>query len=108
MKADRSLQLTKESAQPGHTRHKAVEGHVHGSRCKPLGQQLHHPPIALHSCQKEGQLKLRGETGSREAVRVTHTCIPTDCRAALSSKGLIVPDESSSNWKKTDWEETIC
>lgn len=65
IKADRSLQVTKESAQPGDTWHKAVEGHVHGSRCKPLSQQLHHPPIALHSCQGEKQMKLRGQTGSR-------------------------------------------
>lgn len=35
---------------------------------------------------------------------VCRDCIPTACSAVLSSKGLIVPEESSSNFMKVDWE----
>lgn len=34
-------------------------------------------------------------------------CIPTACSAVLSSKGLMVPEESSSNWKKMHWNREL-
>lgn len=44
--------VTKELAQSGDTRHKAVEGHVQLARSEALGEQLHYLAIALHPCRK--------------------------------------------------------
>lgn len=44
--------VTKELAQSGDTRHKAVEGHVQLARSEALGEQLHYLAVALHPCRK--------------------------------------------------------
>lgn len=102
-----SAQVTEESAQPGDTRDKAVEGHVQGSRSKALRQQLNYLPVALHPWTGRRTDGGQRSTG-QQAAPVQDACVPMASRAALSSKGLMVPDESSSNWKKMAWERTIC
>lgn len=47
-----SVCVTKELAQSGDTRHKAVEGHVQLARSEALGEQLHYLAVALHPCRK--------------------------------------------------------
>lgn len=58
--------------------------------------------------EKEDTWSSEVKQAAGNLCRFTRTFVPTACRAALSSKGLIVPDESSSNWEKTDWEVMMC
>lgn len=84
-----------------------MEGHVQGSRSKALRQQLNYLPVALHPWT--GRRTDGGQRSSgQQAAPGQDACVPMASRAALSSKGLMVPDESSSNWKKMAWERTIC
>lgn len=99
--------VTEELAQSGDTRHEAVEGHVQLASSEALGEQLHYLAVALHPCWKRkcgGRFARVYFSRLPACVRacVCTVQIPTASSAELSSKGLMAPEESSSNWKKVD------
>ena len=106
--------ITKKLAQPNDTCHKAVEWHLRLSRCEALRQSLNHLVITLHPWEKAMDRSVN-PVATCIAVCVCVcvclcecmcVCIPINSSAVLSSKGLMVPPESSSNWINLDWKRT--